>query len=101
MTQTQCADTIFEIESGWYPHATNASTGAYGIPQVFPKSKLGDWAISMANKAQAQGHLVDAWIYHQWQDDPVVQVEWGVKYMIGRYGTPCRAYVFHLAHHWY
>ena len=94
MSQSQCASDIFQGESQWDPHATNKSSGAYGIPQASPKSKMGDWAIAAADAARAAGDLDTAWKYDSWQDNPVVQAEWGADYMVRRYGSPCQALVF-------
>jgi hypothetical protein len=94
MSQSQCAIDVFQGESRWNPHATNSSSGAYGIPQAKPKSKMGDWATKLAVAADTAGDAATAWKYRSWQDNPVVQAEWGVAYMIKRYGSPCEALVF-------
>jgi len=121
MTQAQCASDIFEGESKWDPHAANPS-GAYGIPQAKPASKIGDWADATAQSyqdkgdsltsqaqelandgyqtidasltSQAQDDYLQAWLYRAWKDNPVVQAQWGVNYMISRYGSPCNADAF-------
>ena len=85
---------IFEYESRWDPHATNADSGAYGVAQSNPKSKMGDWALAKAADARTAGDIATAWKYDSWQDNPVVQAEWGVDYMVSRYGSPCQADAF-------
>ena len=100
-SQSQCASLIFEYEANWDPHATNKSSGAYGLPQANPASKLAIWAEGRARKAAAAGDVEAAWMYRAWRDNPVVQAEWGVDYMIGRYGSPCAALAFRSDHGWY
>jgi hypothetical protein len=94
LSQSQCASLIFEYEARWDPHATNKSSGAYGLPQADPASKLANWAEAMAKAAAQAGDPEAAWLYGAWRDNPVVQAEWGVDYMIRRYGSPCGALAF-------
>ncbi len=68
----QCLETLWQRESGWNPYAANPSSGAYGIPQALPGSKM----------ASAGS---------DWQTNPATQIEWGLGYIAGRYGTPCGA----------
>jgi hypothetical protein len=93
-SQSQCAGLIFEYESRWDPHATNVLSGAYGLPQADPASKLANWAKAMAQAADNAGDAETARLYRAWRDNPVVQAEWGVDYMIRRYGSPCGALAF-------
>ncbi|GAA4756030.1 hypothetical protein GCM10025783_31670 [Amnibacterium soli] len=67
-----CLVNLWNRESGWNAHAANPS-GAYGIPQALPGSKMG-----------AAGG--------DWQNDYKVQIRWGVGYIAGRYGSPCGAW---------
>lgn len=67
--QFYCIYNVFERESHWNHLAGNAS-GAYGIPQALPGSKMGAG----------------------WQTDPAVQIRWGINYMKNRYGSPCGAW---------
>ncbi len=76
-----CLDNIWSRESGWSVTAQNAS-GAYGIPQALPGSKM----------ASAGPN---------WQTNATTQVKWGLGYIQGRYGDPCGAWSFWLAHGWY
>jgi hypothetical protein len=94
MAQSQCASLIFEYEARWNPLATNKTSGAYGLPQAKPASKLANWAEAKARAAEEAGDPVAAWLYRAWRDNPVVQAEWGVDYMIKRYGSPCAALAF-------
>lgn len=70
-------------ESGWNQFARNASSGAYGIPQALPPTK-------MPFAAQAAGG-----------SQPGPQIGWMASYMQGRYGGPVGAWNWHLAHGWY
>ena len=94
IAQSQCASLIFEYEANWNPHATNKRSGAYGLPQAKPASKLANWAEAKAAAAEEAGDPEAAWLYRAWRDNPVVQAEWGVDYMINRYGSPCAALAF-------
>jgi colicin import membrane protein len=100
-SQSQCASLIFEYESTWNPHATNRRSGAYGLPQAYPASKLANWAEAKATAAAKAGDPKAAWLYRAWRDNPVVQAEWGVDYMIERYGSPCAALAFRNQAGWY
>ena len=70
--QFACFSWIIERESGWNVHATNPSSGAYGLPQSLPGSKMASVAAD-------------------WRDNPATQIIWGVSYMKSRYGSPCDA----------
>jgi hypothetical protein len=80
--QFACFDKIVMKESTWNPRATNASSGAYGLVQALPASKM----------ASAGS---------DWRTNPATQAKWGVKYMKDRYGSPCAALAFHHKHNWY
>jgi Transglycosylase SLT domain len=80
-TQYPCVNAIFTRESSWNPYAANAS-GAYGIPQALPGSKM---ATAGPN----------------WQTNPTTQIRWGIGYMKSDYGSPCNAWAFWQAHSWY
>lgn len=81
-TQFSCFDQLMEKESGWRVHATNSSSGAYGIPQALPGSKM-------------------AVIADDWRDNPITQVRWGIRYVNGRYGSACAAWGSWLDNRWY
>ncbi|MFB2555018.1 lytic transglycosylase domain-containing protein [Herbiconiux liangxiaofengii] len=69
---------LWNRESGWNPTASNPS-GAYGIPQALPGSKMGPG----------------------WESDPNVQIDWGLRYIAGTYGTPCEAWASSENRGWY
>jgi hypothetical protein len=70
--QYDCLVTLWGHESGWRVHAANGS-GAYGIPQALPGSK-------MASAGP------------DWQDNATTQIKWGLGYISSRYNTPCGAW---------
>ena len=82
--QMGCLISLWNIESGWRWNAYNASSGAYGIPQALPGSKM----------ATAGG---------DWTTSSQTQIEWGLGYIQARYSTPCGAYAFETSHvpYWY
>jgi hypothetical protein len=82
LDQMPCLDKLWTKESGWNPLSRNASTGAYGIPQALPGDKMAAYG-------------------DDWRTNPVPQIKWGLSYIKGRYGTPCGAWSFWLAHNWY
>jgi hypothetical protein len=80
--QFECYDNIIMRESKWRVDATNPSSGAYGIPQALPGSKM-------------------ASVGSDWRSNPATQIIWGAKYMEDRYGSPCAAWSFKAANGWY
>ena len=80
--QFACIDVLWKSESNWNPRAINATTGAYGIPQSLPATKM-------------------ATAGRNWRTSPRTQVSWGLQYIANRYGTACGAWNFRLAHGWY
>ncbi|GHE24250.1 transglycosylase SLT domain-containing protein [Streptomyces thermodiastaticus] len=80
--QFQCFSNIVSHESGWNYQAVNASSGAYGLFQALPAGK---YASAGAD----------------WRTNPATQIKWGLNYMNGRYGSPCAAWNFWAANHWY
>jgi flagellar biosynthesis GTPase FlhF len=80
--QFQCFSNIVSRESGWNYKAVNASSGAYGLFQALPGSKM----------ASAGS---------DWQTNPQTQIKWGLNYMNSRYGSPCEAWSFWQANNWY
>jgi resuscitation-promoting factor RpfB len=81
-SQATCLDELWTRESNFETGATNAQSGAYGIPQSLPASKM----------AAAGG---------DWQTNPTTQIRWGLGYIAGRYGTPCGAWDHETASNWY
>jgi hypothetical protein len=80
--QFQCLVNLWSRESGWRHKAHNSSSGAHGIPQALPGSKM----------ASAGPN---------WRTNPRTQIKWGLKYIKGRYGSPCGAWSHWLSRHWY
>ncbi|MFB6943928.1 transglycosylase SLT domain-containing protein [Streptomyces sp. NPDC056237] len=80
--QFQCFSNIVNHESTWNYRATNPSSGAYGLVQALPGSKM--------STAGAD-----------WQTNPATQIKWGISYMNASYGSPCGAWSFWQANHWY
>jgi len=79
--QFGCLDNLWTRESGWRTTASNPS-GAYGIPQALPGSK-------MASAGD------------DWRTNPATQIRWGLGYIDGRYGTPCNAWAHFQSRGWY
>lgn len=73
---------IWQHESGWQWNATNPTSGAYGIPQSYPASKLA-----------AAGS--------DWKDNAATQIKWGLQYIKQRYGSPHQAKEFWLRNNAY
>ena len=73
---------LWNKESGWRWDATNPSSGAYGIPQSLPASKLASAGAD-------------------WKDNAATQIKWGLNYIADRYGSPSAAKAFWQAHNWY
>jgi len=73
---------IVEHESGWNVTATNSSSGAYGLVQALPGSKM----------ASAGS---------DWKTNAKTQIKWGLDYMNSRYGSPTAAWAFWQANGWY
>ena len=76
-----CLLDLWDRESGWSYDAENAS-GAYGIPQALPGSK-------MASAGP------------DWQTNPATQIRWGLGYIKQIYGNPCGAWAFEEANGYY
>jgi hypothetical protein len=81
-SQFSCLDALWTRESDWRWNASNPSSGAYGIPQALPGSKMA------ANGAD-------------WRTNAATQIAWGLDYIGGRYGTPCGAWSHSQSYGWY
>jgi len=81
-SQFSCLDAIWTRESNWDLHATNSSSGAYGIPQSLPGSKMAAYGSDWATNAETQ-------------------IKWGLAYIRSSYGSPCGAWSFWQSHSWY
>ncbi|MFE7505023.1 ubiquitin-like domain-containing protein [Promicromonospora sp. NPDC057488] len=77
-----CLDQLWQKESGWRWNADNPSSQAYGIAQANPGSKM-------------------ATVGSDWLTNPATQIEWGLGYISGRYGTPCGAWAHSVDIGWY
>ncbi len=80
--QFACLNSLWEKESGWNHRASNPSSGAYGIPQALPGSKMGAFG-------------------SDWRTNPATQIKWGLHYIDGRYGSPCSAWSTAQSKGWY
>ena len=80
--QFACLVALWNKESGWRVNAYNAGSGAYGIPQALPGSKMGSAGAD-------------------WETNPATQITWGLGYIGGRYGTPCGAWDHSQRTGWY
>jgi hypothetical protein len=81
-SQYSCLDPLWAGESGWSVTASNPSTGAYGIPQAMPASKM----------ASAGPN---------WRTSAATQIRWGLDYIKSTYGSPCAAWSHEEADGWY
>ena len=82
LDQMPCLEKLWTKESGWNERSQNQSSGAYGIPQALPGSKMAAYG-------------------EDWQTNPVPQIKWGLNYIKNRYGDPCGAWSFFQANNWY
>lgn len=80
--QFACLVALWNKESGWRVNALNRSSGAYGIPQALPGTKM---ATAGAD----------------WETSAATQITWGLGYISGRYGTPCGAWGHSQSVGWY
>ncbi len=80
--QYSCLVKLWQRESGWRIDAANTSSGAYGIPQALPGTK-------MASEGA------------DWLTNPETQIRWGVKYIKARFGAPCGALAHSDKYGWY
>jgi hypothetical protein len=71
--QFNCLVSLWQKESNWRVNANNPSSGAYGIPQSLPGSKMASAGAD-------------------WQTNPATQITWGLNYISDRYSTPCGAW---------
>jgi len=76
--QVGCLNALWDGESHWNFQAHNYRSGAQGIAQALPPTKM---------------EIVST----DWRTNPVTQIKWGLSYIKARYNTPCKA----LSHkHW-
>jgi hypothetical protein len=77
-----CLVALWNKESHWNVYANNVGSGAYGIPQALPGSKMASAGAD-------------------WATNPATQITWGLGYIAGRYGTPCGAWSSSQSRGWY
>lgn len=77
-----CLVALWQRESNWNTFAQNPYSGAYGIPQALPGEKMASAGAD-------------------WQTNPATQINWGIGYIAGRYGTPCGAWSHSESVGWY
>lgn len=80
--QFACLDQLWTKESNWNYKARNRVSGAHGIPQALPATKM---------------EIVGT----DWRTNPVTQMSWGLKYIKERYNTPCAAWSKFKRSNWY
>jgi len=80
--QFSCLVQLWTRESGWNAAADNTSSGAYGIPQALPGSKMASAGAD-------------------WQTNPDTQIRWGLGYIQRSYGAPCQAWAHETSAGWY
>ena len=80
--QYSCLVSLWDRESHWNVSAHNAKSGAHGIPQALPGSKM-------------------ASVGADWETNPATQITWGLGYIAGRYTNPCGAWASSEAKGWY
>ena len=73
---------LWDRESRWNPAAHNSSSGAHGIPQALPGSKMSSEGSDYYTNAETQ-------------------IRWGLKYIAGRYGSPSAAWAHSNSYGWY
>jgi len=81
-SEMSCLVPLWMGESGWRVAAENVSSGAYGIAQALPGSKMASAGAD-------------------WRTNAVTQIKWGLGYIAERYGSPCGAWGFKQGHGWY
>ena len=81
-SQFSCLQPLWNGESGWNVSASNPSSGAYGIPQALPGSKMASAGAD-------------------WQTNAATQIRWGLGYIRSVYGSPCGAWSHEQAYGWY
>jgi hypothetical protein len=80
--QYKCLNQLWTKESNWNYKSRNKKSGAHGIPQALPASKM---------------NVVST----DWRTNPVTQIRWGLRYISIRYETPCKALAKHKRSNWY
>lgn len=71
--QYKCLNRLWTKESNWNYQARNPRSGAHGIAQALPASKMEK-------------------VGTDWRTNPITQIQWGLLYVSERYDTPCAAW---------
>jgi hypothetical protein len=82
LDQMGCLESLWIKESQWNPNAHNSGSGAHGIPQSLPASKMAKFG-------------------SDYMTNPATQIRWGLDYIKGRYGNPCAAWNHSQRTGWY
>lgn len=77
-----CLNFIAQKESNWSTTATNPSSGAYGVAQSLPATKMASAGADYRTNGKTQ-------------------VNWMISYLNERYGSPCGGKAFWDINHWY
>jgi resuscitation-promoting factor RpfB len=80
--QWVCLDSLWQQESKFQTNARNRRSGAFGIPQALPASRMASAGAD-------------------WRTNPATQVKWGLSYIRVRYGTACNAWAHWKRDRWY
>lgn len=80
--QFACLVGLWTKESNWNYRSSNKRTGAHGIPQALPATKMDSAGTD-------------------WRTNPVTQISWGLRYIESRYDTPCGAFAKFKRTNWY
>ena len=80
--QFACLVVLWTKESNWNYRSSNKRTGAHGIPQALPATKMDSAGTD-------------------WRTNPVTQISWGLRYIESRYDTPCGAFAKFKRSNWY
>ena len=73
---------LWNKESRWNPYASNSRSGAYGIPQALPATKMSTYGTDYLTNYKTQ-------------------INWGLNYIKSRYGTPTAAWNHSCSKGWY
>jgi len=80
--QWTCLDQLWQRESKFQTTARNFRSGAFGIPQALPASRMASAGAD-------------------WRTNPVTQIKWGLSYIDVRYGSACNAWSHWVRYGWY
>ena len=81
-SQWTCLDQLWQRESKFQTTVRNSRSGAYGIPQALPASRMASAGAD-------------------WRTNPVTQIKWGLSYIDIRYGSACNAWSHWVRYGWY